>query len=128
MISYELAKQLKEAGFPRDFGDGWAMFLTNEEEGIISTVPWWHYVYKPNDPPAIYVPTLEELIEACGDVEDLDIIRRFVGGSMGVEWRVTLTKHVDLEEIVITDFGGMGSTPSEAVAKLWLALRKELDE
>jgi hypothetical protein len=56
----------------------------------------------------VYVPTLEELIEACGsgfELERLDL------QTKPTAWMAK------------TSFGrGEGSTPLEAVARLWLAL------
>lgn len=105
-MNYELAKKLKNAGFPQG----------KEEHCTYQACPchsrkkcnecsncWW-----------IKLPTLEELIDACGE--------RFV----------KLEQH----EGNINNFGYLafgkgietplyGKTPSEAVANLWLALQKK---
>lgn len=53
MIPYELAKKLKDAGFPQEMKDGSMLDdgLNNEGYG----------------PETAYDPTLSELIEACGE-------------------------------------------------------------
>ena len=103
-MNYELAKELKDAGFPFkehhpamgmeniiDFGDG--------ED------------YK--------VPTLSELIEACGN-EFLSLTQ--ISKVLFKEnWRCEWLSNDD--ECVEEDI--YGKTPEEAVAKLWLELNKK---
>lgn len=86
-MNYELSKSLKEAGFPHQ--EGW----------------------EDSD----YYPTLEELIEACGD--ELDSMYRGSDGSWLAEQPLTEYPNGERERKE-----GEGSTPSEAVANLWLAL------
>lgn len=138
MISYELAKQLKEAGFPqkRDPKKGELFsYLAyykddfNIEVGTYDTCcasssfNYDEYVnavdFKECEESSIgasgwvcYIPTLEELIEACGD-EKFSLwcyphgyIIGFTPGSMKDDMRIC-------------------KTPSEAVARLWLALNKK---
>jgi len=86
-MDYKLCKSLKDAGFPQKTGGVYF------HEGGYSTKP------------KISVPTLEELIEACG-----------VGVSLfqhGNKWFSSLEPQGTAAE---------GSTPTEAVANLWLAL------
>ncbi len=86
-MDYELAKKLKEAGFPQKKQD------IETEEGT--------YI-------GVYVPNLSELIEVCGN----DFVR--LVGILDLEWDAvdTLDKYYH------------GSTPEQAVANLWLALKK----
>lgn len=98
MITYELAKQLKDAGFPQ--------LATYEGKGE-------HWAPS-NKPDICYFPTLSELIEACGD-EFSSLYRH---GDLG-SWQATGYK---LKEDVQYGKDGEGFTPEEAVAKLWLAL------
>ena len=51
-MDYELAMELKDAGFPQSGTGGW----TYAPDKLVT---------RPND--RVYVPTLEELIEACAD-------------------------------------------------------------
>ena len=63
-----------------------------------------------------FFPALEELIEACD--KDFDCLR--LGGVTQVlEWQSWAFDHVWRQPHYTT-----GSTPTEAVARLWLALNK----
>lgn len=87
-MNYELAKQLKEEGFPFD-------------KDVIEWEPG-------------YIPTLSELIEACGDgFHGLWVIQD--------EWEA----FSELDNGYIVGKNGEGKTPEEAVAKLWLALNRK---
>lgn len=115
-MNYELAKKLKDAGFPQSQhigGNGRTLFedtpKVSEEEiledAVNETLKW-----------QAYCPTLEELIEACGnDIATLDRV------TMG--WRAS-------GSIVDTEMGykgvdAFGSTPEEAIANLWLVLNEK---
>ena len=89
-MDYTLAKELKDAGFPLRRHPNQER-QPQEGEYVVD-----HVLY--------LVPTLSELIEACG--EELDMIRHWATkwGAYGPTTR------------------GMGATPEEAVARLWLAL------
>jgi hypothetical protein len=101
-VDYELAKQLKDAGFPQEHG---IYKIRNVLVGDVS--------FRFEDD-AVYVPTLEELVEACGD--------KF--------W--SLERDLDPDEIwgayPANEIGDgprtFGSSPAEAVARLWFALNK----
>jgi hypothetical protein len=103
MITYELAKALKDAGFPQKFG----------AEGIL---------HQPNEIHVSY-PTLSELIEACGDrfgkLEAQLTSKEFCCPPKGREW-VATNCYACIERITTH-----GTTPEEAVARLWLALNKK---
>lgn len=105
-MNYELAKQLKEAGFPQK-GKGHISSKGKEFK-------YEHIAYGDD----LYFPTLSELIEVCGD--------RF--GSL-MRWSQDLSKFKKREWLASEeiDFGckESGSTPEEAVAKLWLELNKK---
>ena len=91
-MDYELAKQLKDAGFPQHerLGIGNGDIFINGKYGLM------------------YVPTLSELIEACGGYVDLMVWN----GDRAV------ASNIDAIE-------GRGSTPEEAVANLWLSLKNK---
>lgn len=102
-MTYELAKQLKDAGFPQTGTH--TKFFSGLDKLPVSV----GFGYEPlavED--SIYVPTLKELIEACGE--------KF--GSLnnnGSFWQANhSTKSIE----------GIGSTPEEAVANLWIELHK----
>lgn len=95
-MNYELAKQLKDAGFPQSdecehCGNflGGTFRLADED---------------------VYRPTLSELIEACGDNFESLMLR--------------LHNHTWAVSSPLAMLGGF-KTPEEAVAKLWLALNKK---
>jgi hypothetical protein len=94
MMDNELAKELKEAGFPQSIhynARGVADHLETEANGNTHIVS---------------IPTLEELIEACGaDFHSVE--------------RVSYAPFLARGQIV----QAAGQTPIEAVARLWLALQ-----
>lgn len=101
MISYELAKKLKEAGFYNKYEkinkeNNKKKFL--KLKGVLT-------FGQPD-----LSPTLSELIEACGD--KIQVI--YFGNECGAESFETGDR-------------GRGDTPEEAVANLWLEIneRKE---
>ena len=122
MNSYELAKKLKEAGFPQmPHGKGdW-----RDSKGI--RTPEGSEI-KDGD---FYVPTLSELIEACGrSFKGLEQINFQSGGWAA--YGILPTMDISIEERLKDQYeerkvlnGGKGSTPEEAVANLWLELNKK---
>lgn len=109
-ISYELAKELKDAGFPQ-FGEGAALVLHQplpESDQTISVISYRDFIrLTPTSHEWIYAPTLEELIEACEPDSK--------GG-----FKLWLNKYGIWKAGVAS-----GTTPTEAVARLWLALNKK---
>ncbi len=116
-MNYELAKKLKDMGFP--------------QEGI-----WGTKYYKPNGgfftctAPTCSgeivmfgdakIPTLSELIEACGERGVFSLVRRSNTALKSWEWIAT-TPHLEIRSLV----EGFGLTPEEAVSELWLSLNKK---
>lgn len=95
-MEYALAKELADAGFPQKYP--WICGC----DGPISCLD--HMVIR--DP---RIPSLEELVEACG--KDLGNLNQGSGeGWYCADRSETVSFH--------------GSTPTEAVAHLWLALNK----
>lgn len=109
-MNYELAKKLKDAGFPQR-GSSFIFLHKNGQEQIRMSL---------SDPiefkkdGGVYGPTLSELIEACG--------LRFAELKKFSEKNYTAICYA----IKVGDTTMMceGSTPEEAVAQLWLALNK----
>jgi hypothetical protein len=102
MISYELAKQLKEARHP-------FLELTDHEDCVRQQV-------EIIDGVAYHIPNLSELIEACGSVFwCLELIneRWLAAGSVFYREKTTYPEYVVF-----------GKTPEEAVALLYLKLKK----
>lgn len=103
MIPYELAKQLKDAGFPQK-GKG----------ETLTTVPPGQPA---NEDYEVYCPTLSELIEACGD--RFGSLVRHANGN----WRASEASHTDTH-FILKKFAD-ATTPDVAVALLWLELNKK---
>lgn len=107
-MNYELANWLKEAGFAQKKSDNNCFYITSSG----SVVPYkiWN---------GAYLPTLSELIEACGD--------RFHMLIKGIDYPAKQPKYWAYEEYdwdmeQSSGKEGVGQTPEEAVAKLYLAL------
>jgi hypothetical protein len=102
---YELAKLLKDAGFPKKT----LLDLDTKD------------VYKPYDVEMLYTlnaPTLSELIKACEISVDSFHFFALTYLKKYKHWRVIMgIRDGSVKEI--------GQTPEEAVAKLWLALNKK---
>ena len=104
-MEYQLAKELKESGFPQK-----EFKFHNGYEGQ------WPSDVQPAKWP--YNPTLEELIEACG-YKLIGLLRH--DDESG--W--TALKHGDDLFLPKTPLA-IAPTPTEAVARLWLALNKKV--
>lgn len=102
-IDYTLAQQLKDAGFEQK---DWGAYLL---PGGMEVGP---------NANAAYVPTLSELIEACGE--------RF--NSMGGDVRTNEWWAAERPEGLFVETFPLrctGKSPTEAVARLWLALNRK---
>jgi hypothetical protein len=96
MISYQLAKELSDAGFPQAGRGEWV--------GPADKLVW-----RRGD--RLYSPTLSELIAACG--EKIEALTHELSPA-GNEWVAT----------AFGSLHARGKIPEEAVARLWLALIK----
>lgn len=98
-MTYDLAKQLLEAGFPKMQG----------YRGGLNSDHW-------NNDLQAYIPTLSELIEACGG--SCKALVQLENGAWeagtGICWYGGAVLHHQ-----------SGATPDEAVANLWLVLNKK---
>lgn len=113
MITYELAKELRDNGFPQN---KYSEDYTNLSEGGLLTDA------------SAYIPTLSELIEACNnrfDVLSIDF------SSVTKQWSAKRwIAPIQCQHSPCCSCGGSGlliqtkdyQTPEEAVARLWLAL------
>ncbi len=99
MLSYKLAKQLKEAGFPQD-----NLYFYYVDKNIECS--WVRHTTGEG----IACPTLPELIDDCGE-EFYKLVN--LNGDSG--W------HAEGHNF---KGGKIGKTPEEAVAKLWLKLNE----
>jgi len=115
-MNYELAKQLKDAGFPQD-GDNMELCHGESETVFVSDIEDGKTNY-------CYVPTLSELIEACGDrFGALHAMGTLVGEKGITSWKAESGGDHSIED-TFPFVNGKGETPEEAVAKLWLELNK----
>lgn len=109
MISYELAKKIKDAGFPKS-GNG--RYIPNNELSIQE----FNYFE------IFYIPTLEEAIEACDD-KFIDL-NRIKSKPKNEQWAACC---YDLDDPAGKGIY-YGQTPLEAVLNLWLALNTKTNE
>jgi hypothetical protein len=105
-MNYELAKQLKDAGFPQKGEWGYRP----HDGGMFSILNYHRDVPLETD---VMRPSLSELIDACGT--DFSFLAYWEKGNEAGDWQASSDKK--LETL-------WGSTPDEAVANLWLALSK----
>ena len=105
-VDYNLAKQLKEAGYPQDFDDNSHCrgLLYDKDGDIVQHEVGGEY---------IYIPTLSELIEACGD--GFCGLTKF--NSEERNWRASWDNGTTKRWIDIVD--SWGNTKEEVVANLW---------
>ena len=101
-MNYKLAKKLKDAGFKYDF------------ENISHRKAYNGPDYPEDWTQALSVPSLSEIIEACGEEFESIIY------SNKKEWYA-----YGSSKGVIHDNESRGLTPEEAVANLWLELNKK---
>jgi len=127
-MDYELAKKLKEAGFPQIHKSS----MSDEVNPFSLIYPenqqWfdgWPMRPAPDDTPnaihvddietrrlvGAYLPTLPELIDALGD--DFGVLERSDDPDAPHRWMA-----LSADSMVTRS----GDTPEEAVAKLWIAL------
>ena len=107
-MTYELAKKLKDASFPIHKGGRDVRLIDKNGK------TWKAYYFDDgNDPAYPIVPTLSELIEACGDV----IIKLWCNKKRN-EYGIQPEGKV-IDDVI------WYSTPEEAVANLWLELNKK---
>lgn len=112
-MDYSLAKQLENAGFAVEGGPRRGVWTTRAGG-------WLDYETEGS----VYVPTLSELIEACGDGF------RSLANPVGDEWFAesqypSVKKCGECDQLKNHHDLFHANTPEEAVAKLWLALNKK---
>ncbi len=107
-MNYELAKKLKDSGFPKENSfDESVTFIDSN-----GTLRYGNELSPEYNP--CLIPTLSELIEACED--------NFLSLALfGKTWQAFRQKNIEPVH---------GSTPEEAVANLWMQLhpKKESED
>lgn len=115
ILSYKLAKKLKDAGFPqKDNMHKMHQLFCAEEKTTIEGARDMPMSVSPFGEEVVCVPTLSELIDACGDIF-CGVHKLATGGWIAFIMEDS-TRQVD----------GEGSTPEEAVANLFLELHKQV--
>jgi hypothetical protein len=108
-MDYALGKQLKVAGFPQDGG--------SEHFAAVDG----HFYAGPFDENCVYLPRLEELIEAC-DIQRSRTKEPFFSLSWRAgEWRAFIP-NVFSDRDTLEGYMAKGADPETAVANLWLAM------
>ena len=105
MITFELARELKEAGYPQ--GRQVSSWITSTGAKL------WIEPTRLKPGEYAYIPDLSELIESCGD-KFMNLHRNANG--------VWETYTIMVSEVIL------GDTPEKAVARLWIALNKGQDK
>lgn len=107
ILSFEIAKKLKEAGFKYSLN----LHKAYKADGTLRTLG------DPDGGEFIYIPLLDDLIEAIRE--------------MNHDWNVYIeVRREEVSWAEVRDFGILvmqesGPTPSDAVATLWLALKNK---
>lgn len=120
MIDYALAKEMQDAGFPfRRIRPGDKIPNTASLGEDVNGNLYPYFDFNPDGDEALgaqhfYIPTLEELIEACGGM--FKSLENMTGGRWDATSVGVLGPH---------GFRGTGTTPKVAVARLLLALNKK---
>ncbi len=116
-MDYELAKKLKEAGWPQEENDHTGQHWLDEAGS---------YDHPTGDENECVAPPLPELIEAClkQDIDcfrlEKDCIIKFNGKEKPEHWRAECMSSSWSNNKI--EF--FGSTPEIAVSNLWLAIQK----
>jgi len=112
-MNYELAKQLKDAGLKQEGWNGNFYDVDGQESSDFGDL-----VTAEGD--EVYIPTLSELIEACGD--KFGTLHQYkYPSNNGKQQDWLATEQYKTAQVL----KGEGATPEEAVAKLWLELNKK---
>ncbi|MES2060240.1 MAG: hypothetical protein V4438_04385 [Patescibacteria group bacterium] len=112
-MTYELAKKLKDAGFPQKSGN----YYVGDEVWDETAQSDYETRATPKRDNWIYAPTLSELIEACGPT-----FRKLKAPTSTTnQWIAAQFKAEENNEPAYA----VGSTPEEAVANLWLVLNEK---
>lgn len=112
-MNHELAKELKEAGFPQEGAGRYFELTDGLPKNFVTSKENAGMLHKEF---SVYVPTLEELIEACRDIEfRIHCFPKDFGSDItGEPWFVVERPNwSDMPRV---------PTPNEAVGRLWLAL------
>ena len=130
-MNYTLAAKLKLSGFPQKGLSGGFKLYPEEDENApkeisrgtvlkLSDIPMGGVLWVDN---SAYAPTLSELIESCGD--NIETIQKGSWRGKGKwvayknRWDDSISMPIMIEPV------GVGETPEESVARLWLVLNQK---
>ena len=136
-MNYELAKKLKDAGFPQNWKEG---CLYQDGRMLKSEIYYddaeYGFAVDKDNTIAIVIPTLSELIEA---VQNIKLIYTgeentrlfFLWMDLGKIWTASIgvTSHEELgfdkkTMFPVWKYSSQGDTPEESVANLWIKLNE----
>lgn len=135
-MNYELCKRLKDAGFPQQSETGatqvWCFIKENnwinKKTGNLEIRrEHWKKIWLYEPIKGLYkndwyrIPTLSELIEACGD--KFIHLKKVPGVFFGVAWRWEAIANLEIPREK-HHLIGVGRTPEEAVAELLIMIKK----
>lgn len=130
MITYELAKKLKDAGFPQRITVSKKCVCEHGGKDLLHIL---HYEITPNLFEQHFIhdgfltfPSLEELIEACGD--SLSNMLHYAKGNVNAgKWQCDNWEFERAANPIQTTnwIRTLGDTPEEAVALFFLELNKK---
>ena len=118
MINYDLAKKLKDAGFPQVIWSGqsyWEIHSQKEPVALMAE----RFMENEAIGDKVKIPTLSELIEACGD-RFFSLFQCKGHAGNGHCWKADAEDSMGRVTIAAFDH----PTPEEAVANLWLKLHE----
>lgn len=130
-MNYELALKLKEAGFPQDIKQGEYGYAESDLENIHGWINFskgerglydgsGEYGIGNAEEGFIREPSLEQLIEECGD--KLKELKKFFNDVNGTTYWIAYSPVKNRLFYV----QGRGDIPKEAVANLWLSTKGKI--
>ncbi len=117
-MNYELARELKDAGWPQWLRESVRTCFYYNEFGTLMFWPWGDQ--EPDLSEYTRSPDLSELIEACG-IRFQYLSLHPAPDSLSMVWEARANWNMQLKPL-----DSKGKTPEEAVARLWLALNKTI--
>ena len=122
MLKYELAKQLKEAWFEQEGEEGYYLYSDLDEDRVNVHLMGQTIIPEHLKDNEVYEPTLSELIEACG--ESFGVLEVNYTYEHIATWKAYGDRIEYDVNGIYAEKNGKGSSPEEAVARLWLSLKK----
>lgn len=112
-MNYELAKQLKDAGFPTKRFNRYDPIFPNQEADDMNHMSV-----------SVFKIPLSELIEACGG-DFYGVFTLYEKNRITKKWAAVHRTESSAMGGEAKETNAFGSTPDEALAKLWLEINKK---